>query len=165
MELKKDRNKADMKNARRLPEIGKNTQQMSGSLAFFHHCLASVLYSPPSILKATLNQALVSRPPPALCKLARPFCVLSLCVRYGVDHMKLACRRTTVALKAAPREHSLARVLSPVALRERSLTNVNSFTRRPSRTFYREHSLANVLSRKFPRKPSLHSRTLRTFPH
>ena len=79
--------------------------------------------------------------------------------------MKLACRRTMMALKVAPREHSLARVLSPVALRERSLTNVNSFTRRPSRTFYREHSLANVLSRTFPRKPSLPSRTLRTFPH
>ena len=45
----------------------------------------------------------------------------------------------TVALKVAPREHSLANFVSPVDLRERSLANV------PSRTFPRECSLANVL--------------------
>ena len=40
------------KNARKLPDICKNTHQMSGSLvAFLHLCLVSVLVSAPSILK------------------------------------------------------------------------------------------------------------------
>ena len=55
-----------------------------------------------------------------------------------------------VALNVTPREHSLAKVLSPVALRERSWTKVLSHVA------LRERSLANVLFANIP---------LRMFPH
>ena len=66
-------------------------------------------------------------------------------------------KKYTVALSVAPREHSLASVLSPGALCERSLTNVFSpvaFTNVLSQTYPGERSLANVISRTFPRERS-----------
>ena len=48
--MKKGGNKAGMKECRRTTDICKNTQQMLGSLlAFFHLCLASALFSAPSL--------------------------------------------------------------------------------------------------------------------
>ena len=78
-----------------------------------------------------------------------------MCILYyyyalkGLDHVQLACRRTTAALKVAPRDNSLASVHSLVALRESSLANVHSFVA------LRERSLANIFSRTFSRERSL----------
>ena len=70
----------------------------------------------------------------------------------------------TVALKVAPREHSLANFVSPVALRESSLAND------PSRTFPHErslceHSLTNVLFANIPSRTFSRLRRALAEPH
>ena len=50
--MKKDRNKAKIKEHKKTKGHVPNMQQMSGSLlVFFHLCLVSVPFSTPSILK------------------------------------------------------------------------------------------------------------------